>query len=220
MDLWTIENEILDAGTSPLCGVDEAGRGPLAGPVCAAAVILPRGLVIPGLDDSKKLTEKRREALYDVIVREALAYGIAESTAREIDGMNILAASLLAMRRAAEIVKKTILPGVVLIDGNRQTDFGVPSVTVVHGDAISQSVAAASVLAKVTRDRMLMKLDEAYPAYGFAKHKGYPTREHKRAVYEYGPCPEHRRSFLSFLEREGDALRAEIEEEKARHEST
>ncbi len=203
-----------------VCGTDEAGRGPLAGPVVAAAVVLPAGIEIPGLDDSKKLTEKRREALYDIIIREALAYGIAESTAREIDEMNILAASLLAMRRAAEIVKKTVTPGVVLIDGNRQTDFGVPSVTVVHGDAISQSVAAASVLAKVTRDRQLAELDRLYPVYGFAKHKGYPTREHKRAVFEYGPCPEHRLSFLSFLEREKDALRAEIEEEKATHEST
>ncbi|MCR5683545.1 MAG: ribonuclease HII [Clostridiales bacterium] len=198
-----------------VCGTDEAGRGPLAGPVVAAAVILPAGLVIPHLDDSKKLTEKRREALYDVIREQALAYGIAQSSAREIDEVNILAASLLAMRRAVEIVKKTRTPGVVLVDGNRPTDFGVPSETVVHGDAISQSIAAASVLAKVTRDRLLDKLDTDYPVYGFAKHKGYPTKEHKLAVYEYGPCPEHRVSFLSFLTRDKDALEAALEEKRA-----
>ena len=198
-----------------VCGTDEAGRGPLAGPVVAAAVILPAGLVIPHLDDSKKLTEKRREALYDVIREQALAYGIAQSSAREIDEINILAASLLAMRRAVEIVKKTRTPGVVLVDGNRPTDFGVPSETVVHGDAISQSIAAASVLAKVTRDRLLDKLDTDYPVYGFAKHKGYPTKEHKLAVYEYGPCPEHRVSFLSFLTRDKDALEAALEEKRA-----
>lgn len=198
-----------------VCGTDEAGRGPLAGPVVAAAVILPEGLVIPGLDDSKKLTEKRREALYDVIVSQALAYGIAESTAREIDETNILAASLHAMRRAVETVKQTLVPGIVLVDGNRPTDFGVPSETVVHGDAISQSIAAASVLAKVTRDRQLVELDREYPNYGFAKHKGYPTKEHKLAVYEFGPCPEHRVSFLSFLTRDRDALEAALEEKRA-----
>ena len=198
-----------------VCGTDEAGRGPLAGPVVAAAVILPEGLVIPGLDDSKKLTEKRREALYDVIVSQALAYGIAESTAREIDETNILAASLHAMRRAVETVKQTLVPGIVLVDGNRPTDFGVPSETVVHGDAISQSIAAASVLAKVTRDRQLVELDREYPDYGFAKHKGYPTKEHKLAVYEFGPCPEHRVSFLSFLTRDRDALEAALAEKRS-----
>ena len=198
-----------------VCGTDEAGRGPLAGPVVAAAVVLPEGLAIPGLDDSKKLTEKRREALYGAICEQALAYGIAQSSAREIDGMNILAASLLAMRRAVETVKKTVFPGVVLVDGNRPTDFGVPCRTVVHGDAISQSIAAASVLAKVTRDRLLAELDRQCPVYGFAKHKGYPTKEHKLAVYEYGPCPEHRTSFLSFLARDRDALEAALEEKRA-----
>lgn len=198
-----------------VCGTDEAGRGPLAGPVVAAAVVLPEGLAIPGLDDSKKLTEKRREALYGAICEQALAYGIAQSSAREIDGMNILAASLLAMRRAVETVKKTVFPGVVLVDGNRPTDFGVPCRTVVHGDAISQSIAAASVLAKVTRDRLLAELDRQYPVYGFAKHKGYPTKEHKLAVYEYGPCPEHRTSFLSFLARDRDALEAALEEKRS-----
>ena len=198
-----------------VCGTDEAGRGPLAGPVVAAAVVLPEGLAIPGLDDSKKLTEKRREALYGAICEQALAYGIAQSSAREIDEINILAASLLAMRRAVETVKKTVFPGVVLVDGNRPTDFGVPCRTVVHGDAISQSIAAASVLAKVTRDRLLAELDRQYPVYGFAKHKGYPTKEHKLAVYEYGPCPEHRTSFLSFLARDRDALEAALEEKRA-----
>ena len=198
-----------------VCGTDEAGRGPLAGSVVAAAVVLPEGLQIPGLDDSKKLTEKRRETLYDIILKEALAYGIAESTAEEIDETNILAASLHAMRRAVEQVKEKLTPGVVLIDGNRQTDFGVPSVTVVHGDAISQSIAAASVLAKVTRDRQLIELDRLYPEYGFAQHKGYPTKAHKLAVFEYGPSLVHRRSFLSFLEKEHDKLEAELEAKRS-----
>ena len=198
-----------------VCGTDEAGRGPLAGSVVAAAVVLPEGLQIPGLDDSKKLTEKRRETLYDIILKEALAYGIAESTAEEIDETNILAASLHAMRRAVEQVKAKLTPGVVLIDGNRQTDFGVPSVTVVHGDAISQSIAAASVLAKVTRDRQLIELDRLYPEYGFAQHKGYPTKAHKLAVFEYGPSLVHRRSFLSFLEKEHDKLEAELEAKRS-----
>ena len=202
-----------------VCGTDEAGRGPLAGPVVAAAVVLPEGLTIPGLDDSKKLTEKKREALYDVILREAAAYGIAESSPEEIDRINILAASLLAMRRAVEQVRRTIEPGIVLVDGNRPTEFGIPCRTVVKGDGISQSIAAASVLAKVTRDRLMTELDLRYPAYGFARHKGYPTKEHKLAVYEFGPSPVHRRSFLSFLERDRDqlenALREKREEEAA-----
>ena len=197
-----------------ICGTDEAGRGPLAGSVVAAAVVLPPDLVIPGLDDSKKLTEKKREALYDVILREALAYGIAESTAEQIDETNILAASLDAMRRAVEQVKKTVTPALVLVDGNRPTDFGVPCRTVVKGDGISQSIAAASVLAKVTRDRQMEELDRLYPAYGFAKHKGYPTKEHKLAVYEYGPCPLHRKSFLSFLERDAEQLALSLAEKK------
>ena len=202
-----------------VCGTDEAGRGPLAGPVVAAAVVLPEGLTIPGLDDSKKLTEKKREALYDVILQEAAAYGIAESSPEEIDRINILAASLLAMRRAVEQVRRTIEPGIVLVDGNRPTEFGIPCRTVVKGDGISQSIAAASVLAKVTRDRLMTELDLHYPAYGFAGHKGYPTKEHKLAVYEFGPSPVHRRSFLSFLERDRDqlenALREKREEEAA-----
>lgn len=202
-----------------VCGTDEAGRGPLAGSVVAAAVVLPDGLVIEGLDDSKKLTEKKREKLFDVIRESALAYGIAEATETEIDKTNILAASLLAMRRAADQVKTQLAEkgmeiGVVLIDGNRQTDFGVPSVTVVHGDAISQSIAAASVLAKVTRDRQMLELDAVYPDYGFAVHKGYPTPAHKLAVYEYGPCPIHRKSFLGFLERDREKLAAALEKKR------
>ncbi len=202
-----------------VCGTDEAGRGPLAGSVVAAAVVLPEGCVIEGLDDSKKLTEKKREKLFDVIRETAAAFGIAEATHEEIDEMNILAASLLAMRRAADQVKaqlreKGMEIGVVLIDGNRQTDFGTPSVTVVHGDAISQSVAAASVLAKVTRDRQMMEMDALYPQYGFAVHKGYPTPAHKLAVYEHGPCPIHRRSFLSFLERDREKLAAALEQKR------
>lgn len=198
-----------------VCGTDEAGRGPLAGPVVAAAVVLPQGLVIPGLDDSKKLTEKKREELYAVILKEAAAYGIAESSPEEIDRTNILAASLRAMRLAVEQVKRTVMPGVVLIDGNRVTDFGVPCRCVVKGDGISQSIAAASVLAKVTRDRQLAELDRLYPAYGFAKHKGYPTKEHKLAVFEYGPSPVHRKTFLSFLTRDAAQLEAALAEKKA-----
>jgi len=197
-----------------VCGTDEAGRGPLAGPVVAAAVVLPEGLTIPGLDDSKKLTEKKREALYDVILREAAAYGIAESSPEEIDRINILAASLLAMRRAVEQVRRTIEPDIVLVDGNRPTEFGIPCRTVVKGDGISQSIAAASVLAKVTRDRLMTELDLRYPAYGFAGHKGYPTKEHKLAVYEFGPSPVHRRSFLSFLERDRDQLEKALREKR------
>ncbi len=197
-----------------VCGTDEAGRGPLAGPVVAAAVVLPEGMTIPGLDDSKKLTEKKREALYDVILREAAAYGIAESSPEEIDRINILAASLLAMRRAVEQVRRTIEPDIVLVDGNRPTEFGIPCRTVVKGDGISQSIAAASVLAKVTRDRLMTELDLRYPAYGFAGHKGYPTKEHKLAVYEFGPSPVHRRSFLSFLERDRDRLEKALREKR------
>ena len=193
-----------------VCGTDEAGRGPLAGPVVAAAVVLPDGLVLEGLDDSKKLTEKKREKLFDEILSSAVAYGIAEATAEEIDRYNILSASLLAMRRAVAKVKETVSPDVVLIDGNRQTDFGVTSITVVKGDATSQSIAAASVLAKVTRDRLMERLDTKYPEYNFKKHKGYPTKEHKLAVYEFGPSPIHRKSFLSFLERDKEKLEAAL----------
>ena len=202
-----------------VCGTDEAGRGPLAGPVVAAAVVLPDGLVIDGLDDSKKLTEKKREKLFDIIISEAVAFGISEATAEEIDKYNILNASLLAMRRAVAEVKKTVTPDVVLIDGNRQTDFGLPSFTVVKGDSISQSIAAASVLAKVTRDRYMELLNEKYPQYGFKKHKGYPTKDHMLAVYEHGPSDIHRKSFLSFLERDHDKLEAMLAEKKAKEQN-
>ena len=201
-------------GCGPVCGTDEAGRGPLAGPVVAAAVILPPGTVIEGLDDSKKLTEKKRELLFDVIKEKALAWGIAEASREEIDRMNILNASLTAMKRAVSKASETLMPGMVLVDGNRNTDFGVPSQTVVKGDSRSQSIAAASVLAKVYRDRLMEKLDAEYPVYGFAKHKGYPTKEHMLAVYEHGPSPAHRRSFLGFLERDSEALGAELEKRK------
>lgn len=202
-----------------VCGTDEAGRGPLAGSVVAAAAVLPDGLVIAGLDDSKKLTEKKRGKLFDEIRSSALAYGIAEATHEEIDEYNILNASLLAMRRAVcqvkeQLAEKGMEIGVVLIDGNRNTDFGVPSVPVVHGDALSQSIAAASVLAKVTRDRQLAELDAQYPQYGFAVHKGYPTPAHKLAVYEFGPCPVHRKSFLGFLERDREKLAAALEKKR------
>ena len=204
-----------------VCGTDEAGRGPLCGPVTAAAVVLPDGFVIEGLDDSKKLTDKKREKLYDIILENALAYGIAESTPSEIDELNILAASLQAMRRAVKIAEDMLREradqtiGCVLIDGNRQTDFGVPSFTVVHGDALSQSIAAASILAKVTRDRLMEKIAGDFPGFGIEVHKGYPTPAHKLIVYEkavYGNgLPDiYRRSFLKFLERDRDKLEAQL----------
>lgn len=198
-----------------VCGTDEAGRGPLCGPVTAAAVVLPNGFLLEGLDDSKKLTEKKREWLFDVIIENALAYGIADSTPQEIDEYNILAASLLAMRRAVQKAQVMLEErdfdkiGVVLIDGNRQTDFGVPSVTVVHGDAVSQSIAAASILAKVTRDRQMTELAKEYPGYGIEVHKGYPTPAHKLAVYEKGAAPIYRKSFLGFLTRDREKLEAQ-----------
>lgn len=203
-----------------VCGTDEAGRGPLCGPVVAAAVILPEGVVIEGLNDSKKLSEKKREKFYDIIIEKAAAYGIARSTPEEIDRYNILGASLLAMRRAVEQVKSMAEPGIVLVDGNRNTDFGVLSRTVVGGDALSQSVAAASILAKVTRDRIMYELDKLYPEYGLAKHKGYPTAEHMLTVYELGPNEIYRRSFLSFLERDREKLEARHLEKAAQNAKT
>ncbi len=193
-DLWEIENAVAEEGFAPVCGVDEAGRGPLAGPVCAAAVILPRGLVIPGLNDSKKLTERRREALYDVITAQALAYGVAFASEREIDELNILQATYLAMNRA--IAAMGTAPALALIDGNRNGGIAVPSRCVVGGDGKCASIAAASVLAKVTRDRYMLELDARYPGYGFAKHKGYGTAAHYAALREKGPSEVHRRTFL------------------------
>ncbi len=197
-----------------VCGTDEAGRGPLAGPVAAAAVVLPTGCVIEGLDDSKKLSEKKREKLYSEICEKALAYGIALCSHEEIDEYNILRASLLAMKRAVDKVRETVEPSIILVDGNRNADFGVPSVPIVHGDAHSQSIAAASVLAKVTRDRIMTELDAKYPEYNFKKHKGYPTREHMLAVYEFGPCDIHRKTFLGFLEKDKERLENELRAKK------
>lgn len=197
MDLWELENEIYDSGITCLCGVDEAGRGPLAGPVCAAACILPRGLQIEGLNDSKKLTEKRRAALYDVIAEKAVSYGIAFATVEEIEERNILGATYLAMNRA--IAQLTVTPELALIDGNRNAGIGYPSRTVIHGDALCADIAAASILAKVTRDRLMLELAKDYPQYGFEKHKGYGTKAHYAAIREYGPSPVHRPSFLKKL---------------------
>lgn len=197
MDLWELENELYDSGITCLCGVDEAGRGPLAGPVCAAACILPRGLQIEGLNDSKKLTEKRRAALYDVIAEKAVSYGIAFATVEEIEELNILGATYLAMNRA--IAQLTVTPELALIDGNRNAGIGYPSRTVIHGDALCADIAAASILAKVTRDRLMLELAKDYPRYGFEKHKGYGTKAHYAAIREYGPSPVHRPSFLKKL---------------------
>ena len=193
-DLWSIENARYSDGVAVICGVDEAGRGPLAGPVYAAAVILPRGLVIEGLNDSKKLTEKKRAELFDVITAKAVAYGIASADEKEIDEINILQATFLAMRRA--IAALPVRPDLALIDGNRDSDFGVPSETVVRGDSLSANIAAASILAKVTRDRVMERFAEEYPQYGFEIHKGYGTKRHYEALREFGPCPIHRQSFL------------------------
>ena len=193
-ELWSLENEIYDSGFSPLCGVDEAGRGPLAGPVCAAAVILPRGCVIEGLNDSKKLSEKRREALYDEIVAKALTFGIAFATVEEIERYNILEATFLAMNRA--IGQLPIKPALALIDGNRNKGIDCPSRCVIGGDGKCADIAAASILAKVTRDRCMLEMAQKYPQYGFEKHKGYGTAAHYAAIREYGPSEIHRMSFL------------------------
>lgn len=194
---YDIEKALEEKGFQFICGVDEAGRGPLAGDVYAAAVILPCGLIIDGLDDSKKLTEKKREALFDVITENAIAYGIASATPRQIDEMNILNAVMYAMNEAVK--KLSPSADYALIDGNIARGFSIPCETVIKGDAKSPSIAAASILAKVSRDRECYKLDEKYPEYGFAKHKGYGTKAHMEALFKYGPCPEHRRTFLKFL---------------------
>ncbi len=193
-DLWELENELLDRGVAPLCGVDEAGRGPLAGPVCAAAVMLPRNLVIPGLNDSKKLSPKKRDALYDAILAQAVSYGIAFATVEEIEKWNILGATFLAMNRAIEQLSEP--PALALIDGNRNSGIHGNSRCVVGGDGKCAEIAAASILAKVTRDRYMLQMAEQYPQYGFAQHKGYGTAAHYATLREYGPCPIHRPSFL------------------------
>ncbi|MBQ7387598.1 MAG: ribonuclease HII [Clostridia bacterium] len=200
MPSYEYEEKHYSEGFTAVCGCDEAGRGPLCGPVVAAAVILPRGLVIEGLDDSKKLTEKRREKLFDIIKEKAIAYAIAEATPAEIDEINILNASMLAMRRAVDAL--SVKADFALIDGNCSRGFNIPTETIVKGDSKSYSVAAASVLAKVTRDRGCIELDREYPEYNIAKHKGYPTKEHMDAVREFGPSPIHRKTFLKFLDKQ------------------
>ena len=197
---YRLEQEMEEAGYAVVCGVDEAGRGPLCGPVVAAACILPTGLVIEGLNDSKKLTEKKREALFDWICENALAYSIAQASVEEIDALNILEADLLAMRRAIDGL--SIKPDCALIDGNVARDFQIPARPVVHGDAISPSIAAASILAKVTRDRLCVELDRDYPQYGIAKHKGYGTKAHMEALRTHGPAPIHRKQFIRFLDKQ------------------
>ena len=194
INLWEIENSLYSEGYKMICGVDEAGRGPLAGPVCAAAVILPKGLELPGLNDSKKLTDKKRRELFPIIKEQALAYGIGLASHEEIDEINILQATYLAMERA--LAQLNVKPDIALIDGNRAKDFGLPVRTVVQGDSLSASIAAASVLAKVTRDDLMLKLAEEYPQYGFEIHKGYGTKAHYEALRTYGPSPVHRMSFL------------------------
>ena len=194
LDLWTAERAFMEEGYRVLCGIDEAGRGPLAGPVCAAAVILPVGLEIAGLNDSKKLSEQKREKLYDEIIASALHYGIAFATVAEIEEHNILGATFIAMRRAYDDLG--VIPDLALVDGNRDPKLGVPTRCVIKGDATCADIAAASILAKVTRDRYMLEMAEKYPMYGFEKHKGYGTAAHYAAIREYGPCEIHRPSFL------------------------
>ena len=193
-DLWTLEQEIYDSGYELICGVDEAGRGPLAGPVYAAAVILPKGLEIEGLNDSKKLTEKKREQLFEPICQQALAYCVASASVEEIEELNILQATFLAMNRAIEGLK--LQPQLALIDGNRCTGIKMESRAFVKGDSKCADIAAASVLAKVSRDRYMLEMAEKYPQYQFEKHKGYGTKLHYEMIREFGPSPIHRMSFL------------------------
>lgn len=194
VNLWEIEKTWADRGFHAICGIDEAGRGPLAGPVCAAAVILPEGLEIPGLNDSKKLTDKKRRELFPMIEEQALAYGIGWASQEEIDEVNILQATFLAMSRAVE--QLNIRPDLALVDGNRAPTLDLPVETVVKGDSLSASIAAASVLAKVSRDDVMLRMAEEYPGYGFEVHKGYGTKAHYEALRKLGPSPIHRRTFL------------------------
>ena len=194
---YSIENELAQKGYTSICGVDEAGRGPLCGPVVAAACILPDGLVIEGLNDSKKLTEKKREALFDVICESAIAYSIAEASVEEIDRMNILEADLLAMRRAIDGL--SVKADFAIIDGNIARDFQIPAMAVVKGDARSMNIAAASILAKVSRDRFMLEMTKEYPQYCFEQHKGYGTKLHYEKILEFGPSPIHRMTFLKKL---------------------
>ena len=194
LTMWEIEDGFYAEGVTFICGVDEAGRGPLAGPVCAAAVILPEHLQIPGLTDSKKLTDKKRRELYPIIKEQAIAYGIGFASEKEIDEINILQATFLAMQRALD--QLSVRPDLALIDGNREKDFGLPVKTVVKGDSLSANIAAASVLAKVTRDDLMEKMALEYPQYQFEIHKGYGTKAHYAALTEHGPSPIHRMTFL------------------------
>lgn len=194
VNLWEIEKTWADRGFHAICGIDEAGRGPLSGPVCAAAVILPEGLEIPGLNDSKKLTDKKRRELFPIIEEQALAYGIGWASQEEIDDINILQATFLAMSRAVE--QLNIRPDLALVDGNRAPTLDLPVETVVKGDSLSASIAAASVLAKVSRDDVMLRMAEEYPGYGFEVHKGYGTKAHYEALRTFGPSPIHRRTFL------------------------
>lgn len=193
-NMWQIEDSFYAQGYEVICGVDEAGRGPLAGPVCAAAVILPKHLDIPGLTDSKKLTDKKRRELFPLIQEQVVAYGIGLASQEEIDEINILQATFLAMERA--LAQLQVRPDLALIDGNREREFGVPVQTVVKGDSLSANIAAASVLAKVTRDNLMIELAQQYPQYGFEIHKGYGTKAHYEALCQYGASPIHRKSFL------------------------
>ena len=197
MDWLEFEKEALAKGYKSVCGVGEAGRGPLAGPVCAAAVILPEGVIIDGVNDSKKLSEKKRESLFDVIREQALSYSIAYATVDEIEEINILNATMLAMRRAIDGLD--IKADYAMIDGNKIPPIDIDAECIVKGDAKSMSIACASILAKVSRDRLLYKYAEEYPMYGFDKHKGYGTKVHREAILKYGPCPYHRKSFLKKL---------------------
>ena len=194
---WELHNSLVPQGMSPVAGLDEAGRGPLFGAVYAAAVILPDGYELEGLDDSKKLTEKKREKLYDIIIRDAVSWGVGICTPEEIDSINILNAAMLAMKRAAE--NMAVKPGFLLVDGNTYRGFDLPGKAVIGGDAKIPSIAAASILAKVSRDRYCLEMDEKYPQYGLKKHKGYPTKDHYAAILEHGPSPLHRMSFLKKL---------------------
>ena len=191
---YTKERELYPRYGTAVCGIDEAGRGPLCGPVCAAAVILPEGAELPGINDSKKLSEKKREELYPLILERAVAVGIGSASAEEIDRINILQATFLAMRRAVENL--SVPASYALVDGNRLPELSVPAEYVIHGDAASASIAAASILAKVSRDRFMYEMDKKYPEYDFAKHKGYGTKLHYEKLREYGPCEIHRMTFL------------------------
>ena len=199
---YSLENQLHEEGFSVVCGIDEAGRGPLCGSVFAAACILPDGLVLEGLNDSKKLTPKKRDKLFDLICENAIAYCIASASVEEIDELNILEADLLAMRRAIDGL--AVKADFALIDGNIARGFQIPAKAVIGGDAKSPSIAAASILAKVARDRDCITLDEQYPQYGIAKHKGYGTKQHMEALRTYGPSPIHRKQFIRFLDKDAN----------------